>query len=158
MTSGQRLLATALLVSAAGALWLLLSPAAAERRARMLRGAELREKVAVEWRYNVLLDRYRYGLLADPSVLELEARRLGWGRPGERPAPVTPEEIRAEQIRLTDPPPPRWKAVAREALRALGPACLLMLAGAAALLFYGGLRIEEPPARADGKRKRGRPA
>lgn len=158
LTSGQRLLATALLLSAAGALWLLLSPAASERRARMLRAAELRERVAVEWRYNVVLDRYRYGLLADPSVLEMEARRLGWGRPGERPAPVTQEEIRAVEARLAEPPPAPWRAMAGEALRALGPACLLLLAGAAALLFYGGLRIEEPLPRAERTTGRGRPA
>jgi len=79
-----RFLAIVLWLSVAGALWLLLSPAAFRRRALTRRterlGAEVREK----WLNGVGLERWRDGLESDPSVIEREARKLGYGLPGER--------------------------------------------------------------------------
>ena len=145
LSADRRFLATALLVCGAGALWLLLSPAAFERRARTRAADSLRTQVEQEWQRNIVLERYRSGLEGDPAVIEREARKLGYGRPGERTYPLSQEEIRAQEARLAESGQPhRLRLWFREVGRAVAPALMLILAGAVAVLFFTDLRVEEP--------------
>lgn len=141
----KRTLNHALLICGACALWLLVSPSAGERRARARIAQQLRASFQTEWEYNVVLTRYRHGLENDPAVLESEARRLGYGRPGERAYPLSKAELRAEQNRLPKSAQPhRIRNLSREITRAIAPALLLIIAGAAAVIFFANLSIEDP--------------
>jgi hypothetical protein len=145
--SENRFMVLALWLCAGAALWLLLSPAAFERRARTRLVEQLKARNDVEWRYNVVLENYRYGLKWDPSVLEMEARRLGYGRPGERTYVLSAEEIRAQEAMLkTVAAPNRFRQLGRETAQAVLPTLLLIVMGIVALLFFAGLRIDDPGA------------
>ena len=142
---GKHFLAIALWVCAAGALWLLLSPTASERRARRVAADRLRDRNQSEWRYNIALENYRCGLEDDPTVIEREARKLGYGRPGEHSYALSPDEIRAHEARLTATRRPRpTQRLTREVVKAVVPALVLVLFGAAAMLFFADLRIDDP--------------
>lgn len=141
----KRTLNHALLICGACALWLLISPSAGERRARARIAQQLRANFQTEWEYNVVLTRYRHGLENNPAVIEREARRLGYGRPGERIYPLSKAELHAEKNRLAESAQPhRIRNIAREITRAVAPALLLILAGAGAVLFFANLNIEDP--------------
>ncbi len=145
--SGNRFLALILWVCAAGALWLLLSPAASERRGRTRAVEVARRQNENEWRYNVELENYRYGLESDPSVIELEARKLGYGRPGEQTYLLTPEEIRAQQALLAIARGPSiFERLSLEIGGAIKPALMLALFGITAILLFADLRIDDPGA------------
>lgn len=145
-SGGSGFLAVSLLLCGVGAAWLLLSPTAFERRARRRQAERLLARNRIEWRYNVALERRRHGLLGDPSAIEKEARELGYGRPGERRYPLTPQEIHAEEVRLVPDGRPRrlLLRLAGEVGYALVPALMLILAGAVAVMFFSDLRIADP--------------
>jgi len=145
----RRFLAIVFLLCGAGALYLFLSPAARDRRAAERAVAKLQAERDREWRYNHLLERYLIGLRSDPSVIELEARRLGYGRPGERTYPLSRAEIRAlaaRSDRAGGRPFARW---AREIARSSVPALVVLLFAGLALFFFTNLRIDSTGARAD---------
>lgn len=144
-----RFLTAVLWLCAAGALWLLLSPAAFQRRALARRVSLLEEEIASERRETAGLRRWRNGLANDPSVIEREARKLGYGLPDERVYPLPADtvirraeaewerrrEAHAEVSNLA------LKAIVR---RTVTPVLMLLLGGFTAFLFYHDLRIEEP--------------
>lgn len=141
----RRFLAAALLLCGVAALWLLLSPAAFKRRAMQRRAAAIESGKHTEWLYNLALERRRDGLLNDPSVIEEEARKLGYGRPGERtlqttldPLP-TPRSLggAADDIRQDF----SWFSAFR---RSIAPVLMLAIAGFVAVLFFTDLRVEDP--------------
>ena len=140
-----KFLAVVLLLCAAGALWLLLSPTAFRRRAMSRGVVQLEAEKHSEWLYNVALERWRDGLQSDPSVIEQEARKLGYGRSGERVCPVRPAPL----------PPPRRLARSAGDLsqgfswifairRSIAPALMLVIVGFIAILFFTDLRVEYP--------------
>ncbi len=144
---GNRFLALVLWVCVVGALWLLLSPAASERRGRTRAVERARQQNEDEWRFNVELEDYRYGLESDPVVIELEARKLGYGRPGEQTYLLTPEEIRAQEILLTAARGPSiFERLSREIGGAMAPALMLAIFGITAILLFADLRIDDPGA------------
>ncbi len=136
------LLAIALWLCAAGACWLLLSPAARHRRALTERVKDTRAERQGEWMHGVWLERVRDGLQGDPSVIEKEARRLGYGRPNEYAYPLSPQDLQAADRSLntasvaTDP----WPAAGRS----MAPVLMLIIACAIAILFFTDLRVEDP--------------
>jgi len=141
-TSG--LLAIALWLCAAGACWVLLSPAALHRRTLTERVTETRADRLREWMRGVWLERVRDGLQGDPSVIEKEARRLGYGRPREYAYPLSPRERQAADRSLSAASvaahPDPWPAVRHS----LAPALMLIIACAIAILFFTDLRVEDP--------------
>ena len=153
----RRTLNIALLVCGAGALWLLLSPSAFERRARMRLAEKLRGGFQTEWAYNVALSRYRRALEGNPAVIEREARKLGYGRPGERVYHLSESELRAQEARLARKDRPEADGgFSKGIMRGVTPAILLILAGVAAGFFFADLRIDDPaesngPARTPGQ-------
>lgn len=140
----QRTLNIALLVCGACALWLLLSPSAFERRARARLAQQLSTRFHTEWEYNVVLTRYRHGLENNPALIEREARKLGYGRPGEHPYPLSEEELRAGGARLAPAAPRHRRDLSRGIILAVAPALLLILAGVGAVLFFANLQIHDP--------------
>jgi len=141
----RRTLNVALLVCGVCALWLLVSPSAFERRARTRLVEKLRGGFQTEWAYNVALSRYRRGLEVNPAVIELEARKLGYGRPGERVYHLSEGELRAQETLLAqEKRPESARGFPREIVHGVAPALLLILAGAGAVFFFSDLRIEDP--------------
>jgi len=141
----RRTLNIALLVCATCALWLLVSPSAFERRARTRLVEKLRGGFQTEWAYNVALSRYRRGLEGNPAVIEWEARKLGYGRPGERVYHLSKSELRAQEKRFGQQN--GFEAggrFSREIVRGVAPALLLILVGAGAVFFFADLRIDDP--------------
>ena len=141
----SRFLAAALLLCAAAALWLLLSPTAFKCRAMRRRVAELEGEKYREWLYNVSLERWRDGLEGDPSVIEHEARKLGYGRPGERVLALALDPLPASRSfdRRAGDASPRfsWISAVR---RSIAPALMLVIGGLVAVLFFTDLRVEDP--------------
>lgn len=142
--SSRRFLAVVLFACAVGALWLLLSPAAFERHALAERSKRLQTDVHRQWLLNLRLERWREGLEADPAVIEKEARRLGYGIPGERPYPLRREDIQAEVARLTVAREAKQSDLATAIARSILPALMLIIAGVIAMLFFTDLRVEDP--------------
>jgi len=155
---GTDFLTVVLWLCAAGALWLLLSPAAFRRRVLTARAYE--ETVAVEReRLRAAgLERWRDGLASDPSVIEREARKLGYGRPDERCYPLSPERDlanaetawvrnaqKAERVRNASATERERAAGGR---KTIGAALMAIIGGAIAFLFFRDLRIDDPDERA----------
>jgi len=80
----QRFVVLVLWLCVGGALWLLLSPAAFQRRALIREVARVEANRQTELDRHRQLKRWRDGLESDPSVIERQARNLGYGRPNER--------------------------------------------------------------------------
>ena len=141
----SRFLAVVLWVCAGAALWLLLSPAAFTRRDLTRRVAALGAEVQREELRNGGLARWRDGLQSDPSVIEREARKLGYGRPGERVYRLTEAELRAAQPLLRDGGRGgfSWTSAVAESV---APVLILLIAGVIAVLFFTDLRVEDPAA------------
>ena len=145
-TSDSRFLVIVLWLCAAAALWLFLSPAAFTRRALTRRANRLDAELRQAWILNVGLERWRNGLEGDASVIEREARKLGYGRPNERLYPLSDAELRAARARLNaeisggETP---WSSTLG---RSLAPALLLFIAGIVAVLFFTDLKVDDPSA------------
>ena len=148
--AGSGLLAIGLGVCAAGALWLLLSPAAFHRRILTRRVARLEEEKRAEWAGGIALEHRRDGLEGDPSVIEKAARRLGYGRVREYTYPLSQERLSAMRRRVA--------ANAERSLPSSEPgrvrrltvsAVALLIGGAMAILFFAGLKVEDPGMRHD---------
>jgi hypothetical protein len=139
----KHILPITLFLCVLAALWLMLSPAAWERRAQTQAVYHARLSARQELEHNHKLERYRLELEGDRTRLETEGRRLGYGRHGEEPYPLTEEEIRAKRDRLSPPDEAglveRW---GETALQALVPMLLCMAGGAACILFFADLRID----------------
>ena len=77
-------------------------------------------------------------------MIEREARKLGYGRAGEKVYPISAAEWKAARA--------RWAAdadrVAPSGASALGqallPAVTLLILGAIAVLFFSDLRVDDP--------------
>jgi len=134
-------LAVTFLVCGVGALYLLLSPAGRERRAAERAVARLEVERDREWRYNHALERYLHGLQTDPSLIELEARRLGYGRPGERTYALSPADISALSPRPTATAL-SLRRIARDVIRASLPAFVILSLAGLALFFFTDLRLD----------------
>ena len=148
--AGPRFLTVVLWLCAAGALWLLLSPAAFQRRALSRRAAQS-ETVAERERERVRgLEYWRNGLESDPSVIEREARKLGYGAPDERSYPHPPQgDARAAWQENADRARRAGAGDAytsRSMKRTVGYVLMFIIAGAVAFLFFWDLRVEEPEA------------
>ena len=133
-----------------GAVWLLLSPAAFQRRALVQELVRVEAERQKELDRNRYLRRWRDGLESDPSVIEREARRQGYGLPNERAYRALPAERNALEETA-------WRQALRNAsgatgsdswtqrLRAsVGPVLLVILGGTAAYLLYRVLRFRKP--------------
>jgi len=129
-----------LLLCAAGALWLLLSPAAFKRRALALRAERLEAMVHAEWRRNIGWEQWRDGLDRDPSTIEREARKLGYGRPGEASYRIIAGP--GSEATRTRPRFP-WSS---DLMRSAAPVLMLLIAGVIAILFFADLKVEDPGA------------
>jgi len=135
-------LAAVLWVFAAAAVWLLLAPSAFGRRALERQARLLEREVFREWAYGVGLERWRDGLVGDPSAIEKEARRLGYGRPGERAYPLGTIEPATADTGLGRRGLGRsLKALVAIARRDVAPVLMLAIAGAVAVLFLVDLRV-----------------
>ena len=133
----------------AGALWVLLSPAAWQRRALTRRADRLEVQVRREWRRGVGLERWRDGLETDPSAIEREARKLGYGLPGERSYPGVPTATSARLAagRAGRPPARNEVSWVSAVGQSVAPVLMLIIGGALAVLFFTDLRVEDPGAR-----------
>ena len=155
MPTGAGFLTVVLWLCAVGALWLLLAPAAFQRRILTARAREEalaaeRERLRVQG-----LQRLRDGLEADPSVIEREARKLGYGRPDERSYPLSPDRdltnAQSAWLRNAEKSERALNAVSsagREASarmrKRIGAALMAIIGGAIAFLFFRDLRIDDP--------------
>ena len=139
----SRLLIALPLLCAAGALWLLLSPTAFRRRALAQRAEQLAVEAHAEWVRNAGLERWRDGLAGDPSVIEREARKLGYGRPGETSYPPAPKAF-ADAIRPPEQESVSWTS---EIGRSVAPVLMLIIAGVIMVLFFTDLKVEDPGTR-----------
>ncbi len=139
----SRFLMIILWLCVAGALWLLLSPAAFARRDLTRRTEALQAAVHREALRNAGLDRWRDGLENDPSLVERKAREQGYGRPGERIYPVSPAELRAARQGLRAPrkdDPSLFSTVGQS----VAPVLMLLIGGIIAIFFFTDLRVEDP--------------
>ena len=139
-----RFFALALWLCAGASLWLLLSPAAFARREKTLLVQTLRADVRQEWIRNVGLERWRAGLEDDRSVIEREARKLGYGRPGEKLYLLSPAEVRAIESRLRVETPDDNFSWTGALGQSIAPSLLLLILGILAVLFFTDLKVEEP--------------
>ena len=144
--SNSRFFIVVLWLCAAGALWLLLSPAAFSRRALTRRAERLEAEQRQEWLLNVGLERWRNGLEGDASVIEREARKLGYGRPNERLYPLSEAELRAARARLNAEVAGGETPWSSALGRSLVPALLLFVVGIVAVLFFTDLKVDDPHA------------
>ena len=144
-TSGLRFLALALWISVAGGLWL--EHAAIGRRALEARQTRIETDVRREWERNAGLERVAAGLVGDPAMIEREARRQGYGRPGENPYPLSANELRAARARLAPPADTDEFAWAATVGQAAAPAIMLLIIGVIAVLFFTDLKVDDhlPP-------------
>jgi hypothetical protein len=128
---------------AAASAWLLLSPTAFTRRA-LTRRAEQTEAEALRERLdNTHLERWRDALENDPTAIEHEARRLGYGRPGERSYLILQSSLamaRADLAKSSLSRRPRME----DFRKTVAPALMVLIAGAVAVLFFSDLRIPDP--------------
>jgi len=132
-------MAAVLWICAAGALWLLLSPAAFERRALQRQATELEADVHANWQHNIGLERWRNGLENDPSVIEREARKLGYGRPREELVPIAGLQNQAVRHGKRDKANSWWPSVRQTVATTL----ILIIAGAIAIMFLIDLKVED---------------
>lgn len=133
-------------VCAAAAVWLLVSPVAWTRRALTRRVEGMAAEVQREQAFNRRLNRWREGLESDTSMIEREARKLGYGRPGEYVFALSPADLRAARSRWNAGGPEEgfpWSSALGESLL---PALALLLAGVLAVLFFTDLKVEDPAA------------
>ena len=153
--TGAGFLTVVLWLCAAGALWLLLSPAAFQRRILTARAHEEasaaeRERLRVQG-----LQRLRDGLEGDPSVIEREARKLGYGRPDERSYLLARDRDLAdaesvwlrnaeEADRTLNAASAAGRETAARARKRIGAALMAIVGGAIAFLFFKDLRIDDP--------------
>ena len=145
-TPDSRFFVIVLWLCAAAALWLLLSPAAFTRRALTRRAERLDAELRQEWILNVGLERWRNGLEGDVSVIEREARKLGYGRPNERLYPLSAAKLRAASARLDAEVSGGGTPWSSALGRSLAPALLLLVAGIVAVLFFTDLKVDDPGA------------
>ena len=138
-------LVAVLWLCAAGALWLLVSPAAFKRRALMRRVELLEQSVHSEWARNIGWERWRDGLAGDPSMIEREARKLGYGRPGELRYRVTANAT-SNVIPADSGSNERFSWLS-EIGQSVAPVLMLIIVGAIAVPFFAGLKVEDPGAR-----------
>ena len=153
--TGAGFLTVVLWLCAAGALWLLLSPAAFQRRILTAR-AHAEASAAETERLRVQgLQALRDGLEGDPSVIEREARKLGYGRPDERSYPLSPDHDLADAEsewlrnaetaeRSLDSASATGQETAIRARKRIGAALMAIIGGAIAFLFFRDLRIDDP--------------
>jgi hypothetical protein len=140
----RRFFAVVLWLCAGAAAYLLFGAAAFNLRAMSAQVEESEAAARREWIRNAGLERWRDGLAGDASVIEREARKLGYGRAGERVYPISEAEWKAARA--------RWAADADRAApsgaSALGqaflPAVTLLILGAIAVLFFSDLRVDDP--------------
>ena len=138
----SRFLAAALLLCAAGATWLLLSPSAFERRALARRAERLETRRHGECARNMAYASRLQGLRSDPSVIEREARRLGYGLPGERTV-IVPLAAAEMPPAASSAQAPAWSDGVG---RSVAPVLMLVVAVAAGVLFFSGMKVEDPGA------------
>lgn len=128
---------------AAAAAWLLFSPAAYERRALTRRAEQIESEIIQERLYNAELQRWRDALENDPSAIEREARRLGYGRPNEHSYQLSPVELARARAELAINHEIERPAIDRFR-KTVAPALMVLIAGAVAVLFFSGLKIDDP--------------
>ncbi len=147
--SERRFFAVALWLCAAGAAILLLCPAAFNRRVLMLEAERAETEARRQFTHNAALERWRDSLESDPSVVESEARSNGYGRADEKPYPITAAEWKAARARLVAAAPAVREPVSEPSAvgQAILPTLMLILLGAAAVLFFCDLKVPEPGAR-----------
>ena len=147
--SDRRFFAVALWLCAAGAAILLLCPAAFNRRVLTLQAERAETESRREFTRNAALERWRAALESDPSVVESAARNNGYGRADEKPYPITAAEWKAARARLVGAAPAGREAVSEPSAvrQAILPTLMLILLGAAAVLFFCDLKVPEPGAR-----------
>ena len=136
---GRGFIATVLWICVIGAVWLLLSPAAFERRALQRQTTELAADVHAHWRRNIGLERWRNGLENDPSVIEREARKLGYGRPREELVSVAPQPNETVRHGERGEANPWWPDIRQTVATTL----ILIIAGAIAIMFFIDLKVED---------------
>ena len=128
---------------AAAAVWLLFSPSAFDRRALTRRTELVEAEIIRERLYNADLQRWRDALENDPSAIEREARRLGYGRPNEHAYNLSPVELARARAELAEAHEIHRPALDRFR-KSVAPALMVLIAGAVAVLFFSGLKIEDP--------------
>ena len=136
---GRGFIAIVLWMCAIGAIWLLLSPAAFERRALQHQTTELEADVHANWRRNIGLERWRSGLENDPSVIEREARKLGYGRAREELVAVAPQPDGTVRNGARGEANSWWPGVRQIVATTL----ILIIAGAIAIMFLIDLKVED---------------
>ncbi len=153
--SERRFFAVALWLCAAGAAILLLCPAAFNRRVLMLEAERAETEARRQFTHNAALERWRDSLESDPSVVESEARSNGYGRADEKPYPITAAEWKAARARLVAAAPAVREPVSEPSAvgQAILPTLMLILLGAAAVLFF--LRPESARAGSPTMKRRG---
>lgn len=131
-------------ICAAGALWLLLSPAAFERRAMTRRADGLEAQVREQAGRNAGLERYRNALENDPATIEHEARRIGYGRPNEKAYYLTPDDIASEAARVSPGAKAEGPSVRAVVAKSIAPVLMTIVALVVVMLFFTNLRVEDP--------------
>jgi hypothetical protein len=139
----------ALWLCAAGAAFLLLCPAAFNRRVLTLQNESAEAESRRQFTRNAALERRRDALESDRSVIESEARNNGYGRAAEKPYPLTAAEWKAARARLATAAPAGAETPCEPSAagQAVMPALMLILLGALAVLFFCDLKVPEPGAR-----------
>ncbi len=147
--SDRRFFALAVWLCAAGAAVLLLCPAAFNRRMLTLQTESAETEARRQFARNAGLESRRDALETDPSVIESMARNNGYGRADERSYPITAAEWKAARAHLAAAVPAERAAPAEPSAvsQAILPALMLVLLGAAAVLFFCDLKVPEPGAR-----------
>ena len=150
--SNARFFALLLWLCAAASAWLLFSPAAFHRRALTRRAERLEAQVIRERVHESDLERRRDALQHDPSTIEQEARRLGYGRPNERTYYLSDEEMAhaREIFALSAEPPPKPFAEIRATL---APVAMWVIVAMILILFFSGLKVPEVSVPAKGTRR-----
>jgi hypothetical protein len=151
LQSERRFFAVALWLCAAGAAILLLCPAAFNRRVLTLQNERAETEARRQFTRNGELERQRNALESDPSVIESEARRNGYGRAAEKPYPITAAEWKTARAHLTAEAGISSGAGAPAEPSAAGqailPAIMLIILGTMAVLFFCDLKVPEPGVR-----------
>ncbi len=138
---GRELLALALWLCVAGAIWL--QPMAARRRALEARLERVETRLAAEEDIHDQYKQYYEALQSDPTAIERAARALGYGRAGEQVYPLTDKERRAARAlmgRAASAPASDWLTSAG---KAIGSALMILIVGVVAVLFFTGLKVED---------------
>jgi hypothetical protein len=147
--SDRRFFAVALWLCAAGAVFLLLCPAAFNRRVLTLQNESAEAESRRQFTRNADLERRRDAFESDPAVIESEARSNGYGRADEKAYPITAAEWKAARARLAAAAPADRGAPFEPSAvsQAILPALMLIILGALAVLFFCDLKVPEPGAR-----------